>query len=396
MLRPHTAVPPLPHARWWRAGVVQAVSPPGVIDLEPGYLEPGLLPVDEVRPLYAEALAEFGPAALGYGANAGAEPLRALLAARHGCTAEEVMVTAGTSQALALLCTVLGRPGRSVLVERTCYDLGRKIMTDHGLRLREVDADGEGVRPEALDRSLSLFSSRGDEVAFVYLTPTFHNPTGTVAGEARRRELLAVAARHGVPIVEDDAYAELGLDRIALPPSLAALAGRRGVIRLGSFAKTLGPGLRLGWLEAEPDLIRTLTGRGQLVSGGALNHLTSLAVTMLMGDGRYDRRLSWLREGLRLRRDTLVAALRVGLGESVTVDCPAGGFFLWLDFGPRRGEASLLAAAGRAGVAVAPGSRYGSAAGTHLRLAYSLNSPDRLAEAAARLVAAWRNEETPR
>ncbi|MGW4891952.1 aminotransferase class I/II-fold pyridoxal phosphate-dependent enzyme [Kitasatospora sp. NPDC004240] len=392
MVPPDTKVAPLPHARWWRAGVVQAVPPPGVIDLGPGYLEPDLLPVDEVLPLYAEALTEFGPAALSYGANAGADPVRALLAARHGCTAEEVMVTAGTSQALTLLCTALGRPGRSVVVERTSYDLGRSIMADHGLRLREADADHEGVRPQALDHALSL----GEDVAFVYLTPTFHNPTGTVAGEARRRELLVVAARHGVPIVEDDAYAELGLDRVAPPPPLAALAGRRGVIRLGSFAKTLGPGLRLGWLEAEPALIRTLTDRGQLVSGGALNHLTSLAVAMLMRDGRYDRRLLWLREQLRLRRDTLVAALRAGLGESVAIDRPAGGFFVWLTFDPRRSEASLLAAADRAGVAVAPGSRFGGAAGTHLRLAYSLNSPDRLAEAAARLAAAWRNEETPR
>ncbi|WP_282692108.1 aminotransferase class I/II-fold pyridoxal phosphate-dependent enzyme [Streptomyces sp. CC208A] len=392
MVRPAPTAAPLPHARWWRAGVVQAVSPPGVIDLGPGYLEPGLLPVDEVLPLYAEALTEFGPAALGYGANAGAEPLRALLAARHGCAAEEVMVTAGTSQALALLCTVLGRPGRSVLVERTCYDLGRTVMTDHGLSPHEVDADGEGVRPEALDRALS----RGDDVAFVYLTPTFHNPTGTVAGEPRRRELLAVAARHGVPIVEDDAYAELGLDGSAPPPPLAALAGGRGVIRLGSFSKTLGPGLRLGWLQAEPDLVGTLTGRGQLLSGGALNHLTSLAVTMLLGDGRYDRRLSWLRGQLRLRRDTLVAALRAGLGESVTVSSPAGGFFLWLAFRPGHSEASLLAAADRAGVAVAPGSRFGSTDGTRLRLAYSFHSPDRLAEAAARLAPAWRNEESLR
>ncbi|MFI0187086.1 aminotransferase class I/II-fold pyridoxal phosphate-dependent enzyme [Streptomyces sp. NPDC017082] len=392
MVRPDTTVSPLPQARWWRAGVVQAVSPPGVIDLGPGYLEPALLAVDEVLPLYAEALTMFGPAALSYGANAGAEPLRASLAARHGCTAEEIMVTAGSSQALTLLCTVLGRPGRFVVVERTCYDLGRSIMTDHGLRLREVDADGEGVRPEALDRALS----HGDDVAFVYLTPTFHNPTGTVAGEQRRRELLAVAARHGVPIVEDDAYTELCLDRPAPPPSLAALAGRQGVIRLGSFAKTLGPGLRLGWLEAEPGLIDTLAGRGQLVSGGALNHLTSLAVSMLMGDGRYERRLSWLRGQLRLRREALVAALRSGLDESVTVSRPAGGFFVWLTFDPRRSEAALLAAAGRAGVAVAPGSRFGSAVGTHLRLAYSLNPPDRLAEAAARLAAAWRTEETPR
>lgn len=392
MAQPDTTVSTLPHARWWRAGVVQTVSPPGVTDLGPGYLEPSLLPVDEIRPLYAEVLTEFGPAALSYGANAGAEPLRALLAARHDCAAEEIMVTAGTSQALTLLCTVLGRPGLSVVVERTCYDLGRSIMTDHGLRLREVDADREGVRPQALDQILS----HDDNVAFVYLTPTFHNPTGTVAGESRRRELLAVTARHGVPIVEDDAYTELSLDRTAPPPALAALAGRRGVIRLGSFAKTLGPGLRLGWLEAEPDLIETLTGRGQLVSGGALNHLTSLAVAMLMEDGRYDRRLSWLREQLRLRRDSLVAALRAGTDESVTVNHPAGGFFVWLSFDPRHSEASLLAAADQAGVAVAPGSRFGSATGTHLRLAYSLNPPDRLAEAAAQLAAAWRNEETLR
>ncbi|MFF9013824.1 aminotransferase class I/II-fold pyridoxal phosphate-dependent enzyme [Streptomyces sp. NPDC014870] len=389
MLRPATTTAPLPHARWWRAGVVQAVSPPGVVDLGPGYLEPELLAVDEVLPLYREALSEYGPAALSYGANAGPEPLRALLAARHGCAPEEVMVTAGTSQALALLCTVLGRPGASVVAESTCYDLARAIMTDHGLRLRETAADGEGVRPEALDRALSA----GEDVAFVYLTPTFHNPTGTVAGEPRRRELLAVAARHGVPIVEDDAYGELGLDPVTPPPPLAALAGRRGVIRLGSFAKTLGPGLRLGWLEADPELVRTLTGRGQLVSGGGLNHLTSLAVSGLLADGRYDRRLAWLRERLRPRRDALVAALRDGLGDEVTVADPSGGFFVWVIFRPGQDEAALLAAADRAGVAVAPGSRFGGAPGTHLRLAYSFNPPDRLAEAAARLAAVWRNED---
>ncbi|MFQ6146243.1 aminotransferase class I/II-fold pyridoxal phosphate-dependent enzyme [Streptomyces seoulensis] len=159
------------------------------------------------------------------------------------------------------------------------------------------------------------------------------------------------------------------------------MAGRRGVIRLGSFAKTLGPVLRLGWLEADPDLINTLAGREQLVSGGALNHLTSLAVSMLMGDGRYERRLSWLRGQLRLRREALVAALRSGLGESVTVNRPTGGFFVWLTFEQRRSEAALLAVADRAGVAVASGSRFGSAVGAHLRLAYSLNPPDRLAEA---------------
>ena len=132
---------PLSHRRRWVEGVVQAVSPPGVLDLGPGYLDPDLLPVDLLREAYGEALAEFGSAALSYGADQGALVLREALAARaaaadgSACGPEQVLVTAGTSHALHLLTTGLAVAGQVVFVERTSYDFARRIFTDHGLKI---------------------------------------------------------------------------------------------------------------------------------------------------------------------------------------------------------------------------------------------------------------------
>jgi enduracididine biosynthesis enzyme MppQ len=385
---------PLSHDRHWHPAVVQAVSAPGTVDLGPGYLEPALLPVDLLRDAYAAALAEFGSAALSYGNNAGARVLRELIAARvadrHGgeCGADQVLVTAGTSQALQLLSTTMAAPGEVVLLDRSAYDFGQRIFTDHGLRLRTVPGDPDGMHPQALDEALAAERRAGRRTAFLYLNPTFHNPTGILVSSRRRRELIEVAARHDVLIVEDDAYGELGLD--GPPPSpLAVLAGHRRVVRLGSFAKTLGPGLRLGWLQADAAVVTMLAARGLLLSGGSLNHVTSLAVAVLIRDGRYDRHLDWLRGQLRSRRDRLTGALRETLGDHITFDDPAGGFFLWLRLPDTVREEEALTAAAAARVVVAAGSRFGSAGRPAVRLTYSFNSPDRLALAANRLASAW-------
>jgi enduracididine biosynthesis enzyme MppQ len=379
---------PLSHRRHWRAGVVQALPPPGMVDLGPGYLDPDLLPVDLLGEAYARTFAEFGSAALAYGENQGELGLRTELAARAaradgvGCGPEHVLITAGTSHAVYLVATRMAAPGDTVIVEQTGYDFGRRILVDCGLRPREVAADGSGLDPVALDEALTAERAAGNTVAFAYLSPTFHNPTGIVVPPGRRAELLAVAARHGVLVVEDDAYGELGLepgDRC----SLAGLAGYRGVVRLGTVSKTLGPGLRLGWLTAEPAVVDRLVAHGLFVSGGSANHLASLAVGTLLRTGEYDRHLDWLRDRLRDRRDALAAALR---GTSaVTFRLPAGGCFLWLTATGALTEPDLLAAAHRAGVAVAAGSRFGSPRAPSIRLSYSFTSPDDLAEAGAAL-----------
>jgi 2-aminoadipate transaminase len=389
------------HTRHWRAGVVQDVAPPGVHDLRLGYLEPALLPVALLRDAHARALAEYGAAALSYGDNRGALPLREALADRaaradraggaHGdpCTPAHVLLTAGTSQALYLLATSLAAPGDAVLVERTSYDFGRKILTDCGLVVRAVDEDGAGMRPDDLDRVLESRRAERHRVAFVCLNPTFHNPTGRVVPLARRRELLAVASGHGVPVVEDDAYAELAFDGTDPPLSLAALAGYRAVVRLCTVSKTLGPGLRLGWMLADPAIADRLVGHGMFVSGGALNHTASLALAVLLRGGGYDRHVAELRSGLRARRDALAGGLREHLDGRMPIDTPGGGFFLWLRDGGGRTEPDLAGAAAQAGVRIAAGSRFGSIPQASARLAFSFNPPQRLAGAARRLAAAW-------
>ncbi len=375
---------PLSHRRWWRPEVVQSVSPPDVHDLGPGYLDPDLLPVDLLRDGYARALAEYGSAALSYGADQGTVLLRRELAERITaadgvvCGPEQVLVTAGTSSALQLLTTTTTVAGQTVFVERTSYDFARRIFADHGLRLCEVADDGGGMDPRALRDAIA----RADRPGFVYLTPTFHNPTGRLVGVERRRELLAAAG--SVLVVEDDAYADLHLSGDVPPASLAGLSGYRGVVRLGTFSKTLGPGLRLGWLAADAATVAGLAGRGVFVSGGSANHVTSLAVAELVRGGEFDRHLVWLRERLRERRDALLAAVRV-FGRCVEVDPPGGGFFCWLRF-PDHPEADVLAAAERAGVRVAAGSRFGSVERA-VRLAYSFTPPDRLVAAVSALAA---------
>jgi 2-aminoadipate transaminase len=379
---------PLSHARFWHSGIVQSLPPVGVLDLGPGYLDPSLLPVDLLKDAYSTAMSEFGSAMLGYGDNRGALPLRAALAARmqetdgQACAPEQVVITAGTSQALHLIATTFAAAGDVVLVDQTSYDLGRRIFADSGLRLREVPADDSGMDPAALDAALGAV---GAATAFIYLIPTFHNPTGLVVPIARRQELLTVAAGHKALIVEDDAYAELVLTRGHVPSSLAGLAGYRGVIRLQTFSKSLAPGLRLGWLQAEEKITDRLASLGIFHSGGSPSHTSSLAVLAMLQSGGYSRHLHWLRGQLRARRDALAGALHDSLGNHFDFTPPSGGFFIWLRAGRPHSEAELLAAARRAGVRVASGSQFGHPSQPSLRLAYSFLSPGQLVSAGRQL-----------
>ncbi|MFI9555140.1 PLP-dependent aminotransferase family protein [Nonomuraea endophytica] len=363
---------------YWRTGIVQDVAPPGITDLAPGYLDPALLPVDLLAAAYDKAFSRYGPAALSYGENQGVQPLREALAERAGCGPEHILITAGTSHALHMLATTLAEPGDVVLCEPTAYDYGKQIFTDRGLRLAPFAADDAGPEPDALAAAIRRHRAVGRRIAFAYLIPTFHNPTGRLVGEERRLALLDVAREHDVLVVEDDAYAELCLDELAMPKPMAALAGYEGVVRLCSFAKTLGPGLRLGWMLAAPAMVASAAASGLLSSGGGLNHLASLAVTTLIEDGGYDARLTMLRKELGARRDALVK----GLGTACFARPPHGGFFLWV-----RGasEEHMLAAAARAKIRVAAGSRFGRPPTPAVRLSYSFNPPDTLFQAGRRL-----------
>jgi DNA-binding transcriptional MocR family regulator len=216
--------------------------------------------------------------------------------------------------------------------------------------------------------------------------PTFHNPTSTSLAAERRNALAELAAAEGLLIVEDDVYRELSYDGPA-PPSLWSLAPAGAVVRLGSFAKSLAPGLRLGWLTAGAATTGRIIDSGLLDSGGGINHFTALIVTQFCASGRYDQQIARLRAAYRTRRDALLAGLSTYLPPGCEWTTPGGGFFVWVRLPEGLDTAELLPRAEAAGVAYIPGARFDTAGGSAnaLRLAFSLYEPEELLDAAARL-----------
>ncbi|MEO7262329.1 MAG: PLP-dependent aminotransferase family protein [Jatrophihabitantaceae bacterium] len=375
--------------------MVQDVAPAGTYDLGPGYLGPDLLPVRLLANAYANAFASYGPAALSYGNDSGVLLLRELLAERATvadgvpCAADQIVVTAGTSMALQLLTATMAARGEVALVDELAYDYGVQILHDSGLRVERIAGDENGMHPESLADRLASVQARGDRASVLYLNPTFQNPLGFTMPEQRRRELIDLATRSGLLIIEDDAYAELPLDPVSIPPSLAALSGYRNVVRLCSFSKVLGPGLRLGWMLTSRRLARQLAAHGVFASGGSLNHVTSLAVTTLLADGSYDGHLHWLRRELRDRWQILTSTLLGSLEAGALLRSTAGGLFGWLELPGWPTERSVMDAAAEVGVRVSAGSRFGTPAVPSVRLSHSFCTRTDLAEAAARLITAW-------
>jgi DNA-binding transcriptional MocR family regulator len=365
---------------------------PDLIDLGWGHPDPALLPVEAMRRAAQATFEHHGPDALAYGADRGAGPLLAWLIERiarvegHAPAPDKILVTGGVSQALDQLCTLCTRPGDVVLVESPTYHLAVRILRDHPLELAPIPFDLDGLQVERLAELLANMRLAGRRISFLYTIPTFHNPTGVCLSMDRRRALVDLAAREGLLIVEDDVYRELAYDGPA-PPSLWSLAPSGVVARLGSFAKSLAPGLRLGWLTGDTTLVSRLTGCGLLDSGGGVNHFASLVVSELCAAGDFEVQGERLRAAYRARRDALLEALAASLPAGCTIAPPGGGFFVWVQLPPGSDAAELLSHAEAAGVSYLPGARFhlDGAGQATLRLAFSLYAPDDLREAARRL-----------
>jgi 2-aminoadipate transaminase len=367
---------------------IQFVDRPGLIDLGWGHPAPDALPVALWRDCHAEALRRFSWQALTYGYAAGPAPLVEWLCDRLGGVdarapaPAEVFVTAGASQAIELVSTLLTRPGDTVVVGSPTYHLALRILADRDVELVDAPGDDDGTDPVATRELLHRLATQGRRVPLLYLVPTFANPTGGSLPGARRRALVEAARETGVTIVEDDTYRELVYEGTA-PHSLWSMAPDGGVVRVGSFAKTVAPGLRLGWLTAPPDLVRKLLARGFVDSGGGLNHTTALAMAVMGTSGRYAAHVEEIRAVYRTQRDALVAALKA---VPVEVVPPRGGWFLWLRLPDGIAATDLLTAAEAHGTSFLPGRRFYARppADDHVRLSFSMYGPEVLAEAARR------------
>jgi DNA-binding transcriptional MocR family regulator len=363
----------------------------GFCEFNFGQPDPDLLPLDAMRRASAAAF-DAGPELLAYGAPAGAWPLlgwiRDRIEQREGLdvSLDECIGTAGNSDAIDQVCTLFTRPGDIAFVESPTYHLGLRILRDHHLELRPVPTDADGLRVDHLAEQLRLLSREGRRARLIYTIPTFHNPTGVNLSAERRRALVDLAIEHDVLILEDDVYRELVYDGSA-PPSLFALAPRGRVIRMGSFAKSLAPGLRLGWVNCSVEQARRVADGGLRDSGGAPNFAAAMMVAALCRAGDFDAHGDHLRAAYRERRDALAGALRASLPETCTFVPPAGGYFIWVTLPAHLDAEALLARADAFGVSFIPGSRLTlDGRGRHaLRLSFALMKPAQLVEGARRL-----------
>lgn len=379
--------------------ITQAGDDERIIDFGVGQPDPALLPAADLQRAASRVFERYGPDALGYGAPAGPPPTIAFIRARLAQTdarvpaSDEIVTTAGNSHGLELVMTMLARPGDAVLVESPTYHLALRIIRDHPVEVVGVASDDDGVRVDGVEAAVADLRRRGVAVRLLYTVPTFNNPSGRSLSSARRRALVDLAASEGLTIVEDDTYRELVYDG-AVPPSLWSLGEPGTVIRLGSFSKSLAPGLRAGYLTADAATAARFVDSGLIDSGGGISHLGSLVVAEYAADGSYAANVEALRATFRERRDALAGALSDGLGGRADFDQPAGGYFIWLrlDDGVDPGE--LRRRADATGVDFVPGSVFHAdgAPSTAIRLAFSRYPADRLVEGAGRLVRAMRSD----
>lgn len=367
----------------------------GVTELAWGHPDPRFLPVKALRAAADRALRRYGPDALGYGRPAGPPPLIEMVRSRlaevdaRSPAADEVVITAGSSHGLDQIATLLMDPGDVALVEAPTYHLAIKLLRDHPVQLVSVGSDGRGLRIDALAEAIRRVRTDGSRPRILYTVPTFNNPTGLSLSGPRRRDLVALAESESVLIVEDDAYRELTYDGPP-PPSLWSIGRPGTVIRLGTFSKSVAPGLRVGFMTADAPTISRFADGGLLDSGGGIGHFSGLVVSEYFQAGDYVRDVERLRAAYRKRRDRMLDALERHMPKGTRWTRPAGGYFIWVTLPPGHDTRELQPVALEHGIGFAHGRMFfGDARGgaESLRLAFSRYSPATLERAIRRLAA---------
>ena len=369
---------------------------PGTISLVFGHPDPTTLPVDGLRAA-AEAVLSSPRArlALQYGPVQGALALMDYLVEKLnreeglGLTHENLMIVAGSVHAVDMIARLYAGHDGVVLVEAPSYHDALHVFRDHGVDLRPVPIDGDGIVVEALAAQLALLQREGKPPRLLYTIPNFQNPSGVTLTAARREAVLELAREHGFLVVEDDVYRDLVFEG-EVPPSFYALSGGQGVLRIGSFSKIMAPGLRLGWLIAEPEHIQRCVNCGTSQMGGGANPFTAHVVAEYCRAGHLDPQIARLRQVYRHRRDVTLAALERHMPPGVTWTRPRGGFFVWLTLPEGISVGPLREAAREQGVLFVPGTGFfvGGGGQRNLRLAFSFVPPDEIERGVAILAQA--------
>jgi 2-aminoadipate transaminase len=381
---------PAPAARWTGLAKYSFIG---------GNIDPEQVPVDGLIDAVSAVLKREGKTLATYGLAHGPQgyrPLREFLTAKLkrdagiACTADDILVVSGSLQALDLVNATLLARGDTVIMEQDTYQGSLNRLTRLGVNAVGIPLDHEGMRMDALETALTHLKRRGVTAKYIYTIPTVQNPTGTIMPEARRAELLKLSESHGVPVFEDDCYADLIWDG-KRPPAVYAMSGNGGVIHIGSFSKSIAPALRVGFIVAPWEMLSRMLALKTDAGSGALEQMVLAEYCA----PHFTTHVPKLTRGLRAKLDTLMEALNEQFGTSAEFETPAGGIFLWVKLPDHVDTLKLYQAALAAGVAINPGPEWSTNkahAGCRLRLCFASLTHEQIREGVAVLADVCRKE----
>jgi 2-aminoadipate transaminase len=381
--------------------LLKVTQNPEVISFGGGLPAPELFPVEEFKAASDRILTQSPTAALQYSTSEGYSPLREMIARqmdKYGMKLglDNILITTGSQQSLDLVSKLLLNNADRILVENPTFLGALQVFGIFGARYVTVPIDDDGLQTDLLPEAFRSGPK------FMYVIPTFQNPGGVTLSLKRRDTLIALSDQYGIPILEDDPYGQLRFEGETLPPLQTLDAARLkttdgyrdgNVIYLGSFSKTLAPGLRLAWISAPPEVIAKLV---QIKQGADLH--TPIFVQMMAyetaRDGFLERHIEKIREVYRDRRNVMLAAMDEFFPPEVHWTQPSGGLFLWVRLPEGMVSSELLRSALKMNVAFVPGNSFFAtdekAGDRYFRLNFSNMTPERIREGIHRLAKAIR------
>jgi len=363
-----------------------------------GHIAAEQVPVDDLVAAATAVLSREGAMLSTYNHTGplGYRPLREFLTRKlknHAdidCAADEILITSGSTQGLALVNSLLVGKGDTILVEQETYGSAISRLVRIGVKAIGIPLDDEGLRLDVLKQKLDELKQQGIKPKYIYTIPTIQNPTGAIMGEARRAELLKLAADYGVMIFEDECYSDL-IWTNKRPPSLYAMAKGEGVIFIGSFSKSLGPALRVGYIVAKWDVLSRLQALKQDAGTGAIEQMVLAEYCSKHFADHVVKSNKLLASKMQVLRE----ALAEQFGTAAEFGDPPGGIYLWVKLPENVDTVKLAQAALAAGVSINPGPEWSvdpAYSRNRLRLCFANPEPEAIKQGVAALAEVCRRE----
>ncbi len=366
--------------------LLKLTEQPGIISFGGGFPAPELFPVNEMIEISKKVMEKNGAQALQYGPTEGYRPLREAIAKRMkkvqvDAVVEDILVTSGSQQGLDFAAKVFINPGDYIIIEKPSYLGAINAFRAYEPNFIDIELEDDGMNMEQLEKALK----ENEKVKFIYVIPDFQNPSGKTWSIEKRKKLVELANKYDIAVVEDNPYGELRYEG-ELFPAIKHFDTEGRVIFLGTFSKIFCPGLRLGWIDAHPDVLRKFV----LLKQGAdlqSSTISQIEVATFLKEYDIDAHIEKIKVVYKRRRDLMVGVMKEKFPKEVKYTIPEGGLFTWVTLPEHINTRDLAVKALEKQVAFVPGGSFYAYPGheNDMRLNYSAMPDDLIIEGMNRL-----------